>query len=163
MPVQATVFSCLLQQLPWGAFDRAVKAHGMDAGHRGLDARSHLVALMAAQLLEVKGLRDLEAGLASHAPSLRRRRIRPACRSTLSDANRWRPAAAFEAVIPALLEQLSPTQARQTRQQLRLVDSTLVLPGRGAERWARFQNGKIAAKVHVVFDPKAALPVFYEV
>lgn len=163
MPTQSTVFSRLLQHLPWGAFDRAVKAHGMDAGHRGLDARSHLVALMAAQLLEVKGLRDLEAVLASHAPSLKRRRIKPACRSTLSEANRSRTAAAFEALVPALLESLSPTQARQASRQLRLMDSTLVLPGRGAERWARFQNGKIAAKVHVVFDPKAALPVFYEV
>lgn len=163
MPVQATVFSRLLQHLPWGAFDRAVKAHRMDRRHRELDARSHLIALIAAQLLELHGLRDLEAVLASHAPSLRRRRIKPACRSTLADANRSRPAAAFEALVPALLEQLSPTQARRVREDLRLVDSTLVLPGRGAERWAHFQDGKIAAKVHVVYDPKAAMPTYYEV
>lgn len=163
MQVQATVFSRLLQQLPWAAFDRAVTEHRMDEGHRGLDARSHLVALVAAQLLEVNGLRDVEAALASHAPSLKRRRIKPACRSTLSDANRYRPAAAFEAMVPALLQQMSPTQARRTRDDLRLVDSTLILPGRGAERWANFQDGNIAAKVHVVYDPKAELPTFYEV
>lgn len=162
MRAQATLFSHLLQHLPWAGFDRAVAAHAMDKGHRVLDARSHLVALMAGQLTEAHGLRDIEAALFAHAPSLRRRRIVPACRSTLADANRVRPAAAFEAVIPALLAQLSPAKARQVGKDLRLVDSTLIHPGSGAEDWASFQNGKVAAKVHVVYDPKAELPVFYE-
>lgn len=162
MPVQATLFSRLLQHLPWSVLDRAVSAHAMDKGHRVLDARSHLVALMAGQLVEAHGLRDIESALAAHAPALKRRRIEPACRSTLSDANKLRPSVAFEAVIPALLAQLSPAKARQTREDLRLVDSTLVHPGHGAEGWAHFQNGKIAAKIHVVFDPKAKVPTFYE-
>jgi hypothetical protein len=42
----------------------------MDEGHRILDARSHLVALMAGQLIEAHGLRDIEATLAAHAPAL---------------------------------------------------------------------------------------------
>ena len=162
MPLQATVFSRVLQQLPWAVFDRAVAQHQMDKGHRGLDARSHLVALLAGQLIEAHGLRDIEAVLATHAPSLQRRRITPACRSTLADANKVRSPAAFEAMIPALLAELSPTQARRTKEDLRLVDATLIHPGRGSEKWAQFQNGKLGAKVHVVYDPKAQLPVFYE-
>lgn len=163
MPVQATVFSQLLQHLPWGAFDRAVATYGMDAGHRGLDARSHLAALIAGQLIEAKGLRDIEATLAAHAPALRRRRLVPARRSTLAEANRWRAPEAFEALIPALLASLSPTKARQAREALRLLDATLIRPGSGAEDWAHFQHGHAAAKVHVVYDPEAQLPVFYEV
>ena len=107
-------------------------------------------------------MRDIEAALAAHAPALRRRRIKPACRSTLADANKTRAPEAFEALIPALLERLSPTRARWTKADLRLVDSTLIHPGQGAADWARFQDGKVAAKVHVVFDPKAQVPVFYE-
>jgi IS4 transposase len=118
--------------------------------------------LVAGQLVEAHGLRDIEAALAAHAPALKRRRIEPACRSTLADANKIRPAAAFEAVIPPLLARLSPTMARRTREELRLVDSTLIHPGSGAGSWAHFQNGKVAAKVHVVFDPKAEVPTFYE-
>lgn len=98
----------------------------------GLDARSHLVALMAGQLIEAHGLRDIEAVLAAHAPALKRRRIEPACRSTLADANKARSPAAFEAVIPALLTQLSPTEVRRTKENLRLVDSTLVHQVAGA-------------------------------
>jgi hypothetical protein len=162
MPVQATVFSRLLQHLPWADFDRAVARRRTDAGHRRLDARSHLVALMAGQLVEARGLRDIEAVLSAHAPALQRRRITPACRSTLADANKSRSPAAFEAMIPALLALLSPSKARQAKEELRLVDSTLVHPGRGAEGWAHFQNGKVAAKVHVVYDPKAEAPTFYE-
>ena len=162
MPLQATLFSRILQQVPWAAFDRAVAEHRMDKGHRGLDARSHFVALLAGQLIEAHGLRDIEAVLATHAPSLKRRRITPACRSTLSDANKTRSPAAFEAVIPALLAELSPTQARRTKEDLRLIDATPIRPGSGAEDWAHFQNAKLGAKIHVVYDPKAQLPVFYE-
>src|SRR5512132_916909 len=49
MPAQAALFSRLLQHLPWSVLNRAVVAHEMDKGHRVLDARSHLVALMAGQ------------------------------------------------------------------------------------------------------------------
>lgn len=162
MPAQATLFSRLLQHLPWSVLDRAVAAHAMDKGHRVLDARSHLVALMAGQLIQAHGLRDIEAALAAHAPALKRRRIEPASRSTLADANRTRPPAPFEALIPALLAKLSPAKARRSRADLRLIDSTLVHPGSGAKDWALFQNGKVAAKVHVAYDPTAQLPVFYE-
>jgi transposase len=162
MPVQATMFSRLLQHVPWGVFDRAVKSSGADARCRRLDARSHLVALIAGQLIEAHGLRDIEAVLAAHAPSLQRRRITPACRSTLCDANKARAPMAFEALIAALLAQLSPSKRRLCRQELRLVDSTLIAPGHGAQDWAQFQNGKVAAKVHVVYDPRAQVPTFYE-
>jgi hypothetical protein len=162
MPVQATVFSRLLQQLPFRALDDAVAACGADEASRKLDTRSHLAALIAGQLIEAHGLRDIEAALAAHAPALARRQITPACRSTLADANKVRPPAVFDAVIGALLAKLSPTQQRRSKEDLRLVDATVIHPGHGAEEWAHFQNGKVAAKVHVVYDPKAAVPVFYE-
>ncbi len=162
MPVQATVFSRLLQHVPWGVFERAVAACEADKGHRRLDARSHLVALMAGQLIGANGLRDIEAVMAMHGAALRRRGIEPICRSTLADANAVRPAAPFEALIAALLSQLSPTKERYARKDLRLIDSTLVRPGAAAADWARFQNGHVAAKVHVVYDAKAAVPTFFE-
>lgn len=142
--------------------DRAVAKHGMDKGHRSLDARSHLVALIAGQMIEANGLRDIEAVLAAHAPSLKRRRIQPACKSTLADANKSRAPQAFEAVIPALLAQLSPTQQRLTHKDLRLIDSTFIYPGAKAVNWAQLRNGLVSAKVHVVFDPNAQAPTFYE-
>ncbi|WP_223861839.1 IS4 family transposase, partial [Geminicoccus harenae] len=182
MQVQATLFSTLLQQVPWGVFDRAVVAERADRGHRRLSARSHLATLLLAQLLPMRGLRDIEAITAAHAKALGRRRIAPVRRSTFADANARRSSGPIEALIPALLSRLSPCQARQTRQALRLVDATLIRPGFQADPqlspdscpcrdgagaccagWARFQNGNLAAKVHVVFDPTLGVPVFFEV
>ena len=162
MPTQATVFSSLLQHVPWAVFERSVAAHGADKRCRRLKSRSHLVALMAGQLIEANGLRDIEAVLAMHASALRRRGIEPACRSTLADANAVRSPVPFEELIAALLGKLSPTKARYARKDLRLIDSTLVRPGAAAADWAHFQRGLVAAKVHVVYDPKAAVPTFFE-
>src|SRR5512132_4062688 len=49
----------------------------------------------------------------------------------LGRCQQGRSPAAFEAVIPALLTQLSPTEVRRTKENLRLVDPTLVHPGSG--------------------------------
>ena len=162
MPVQATLFSRLVQHLPCAVLDRAVTALGMDKGCRELDARSHLAAPIAAQLIAARGLGDIEAVLASQAPALKRRRL-PACRSTLADANQARSPEAFEALLPALLANLSPANAREAKAQLRWIDSTRVNPGSGAKDWAHFQTGKLAAKVHVVYDPAAQVPAFHEI
>src|SRR5260370_14703622 len=42
MPLQATVFSQLLQHIPWATFEDAVATHKADKGVRTLDARSPL-------------------------------------------------------------------------------------------------------------------------
>jgi hypothetical protein len=161
MQTQATVFSQVLQLIPWGVFDRAVAAERANKGCRTLDARSHLAALLAGQMFDAYGLRDIEAVMAIHAASLRRRRIEPARRSTLSDANRGRTPKVFEAVVPALLAKLSPEPLAQTEKVLRLVDSTLIHPGAPAAEWARYEKRSVAARVHVVYDPACQAPVFF--
>jgi hypothetical protein len=162
MPAQATVFSSLLQHVPWTEFDRAVEEHDGEKGCRQLTARSHLVALLTGQLIQANGLRDIEAAMEAQRPALKRRRIMPARRSTLSDANAVRPAAPFEAVIAVMMARLSPTKARYARRDLRLIDATMIYPGSGASEWARYQNCSVAAKVHVVYDPEARIPTFFE-
>ena len=162
MHKQATVFSQILQLIPWGVFDRAVARLRADKGCRTLNARSHLAALLAGQLFDAYGLRDIEMVAAVHAGSLRRRGITPARRSTLSDANATRTPEVFEALVPALLEKLSPKPLAETQQALRLIDSTLVRPGARAAEWARFEKASVAAKVHVVYDPACEAPVFFQ-
>src|SRR3974377_1749861 len=61
MRLQATIFSGLLQHIPWDVFDLAVEEHDGEKGCRGLTARSHLAALLAGQLIHANGLRDIEA------------------------------------------------------------------------------------------------------
>lgn len=163
MPSQTSLFSTLMQHLPMGQFDRSVKRHNGDKGVRSLTSRSHLGAMLIAQLTRARGLRDIEAAGAAEAGELRRLRMLPAARSTLADANASRPPEVFEDLIAPLYAKLSPTQKRKAQEEVRILDSTRILPGAGAGDWARFAAAKVAAKVHVVYDPNREAPLFFEV
>src|SRR5512134_469579 len=67
---QNSVFHDLLKHLPWAEFDRPVETHGADARVRRLTTKSQLVALLYAQFSGASSLREIEAGLNSHAPRL---------------------------------------------------------------------------------------------
>src|SRR5512147_3059525 len=64
---QNSVFHDLLKHLPWAGFDRLVETHGADARVRRLTTKSQLVALLYAQFSGASSLREIEAGLNSHA------------------------------------------------------------------------------------------------
>ena len=61
-----------------------------------------------------------------------------------------------------LLDQLQPRLARNARDALRLVDATTIRL-LALSRWARFGAHHNAAKLHVVYDPDAAVPTFFEI
>lgn len=67
---QNSVFHTVLKHVPWQAFDRLVEAHGADARVRRLATRDQFVALLYGQLAGAQSLREIEAGLASHAHRL---------------------------------------------------------------------------------------------
>lgn len=163
MRSQTSLFSTFMQHLPMGQFDRSVKLHKADKGVRTLSSRSHLGAMVIAQLAGAGSLRDVEAASAAHAGELRRLRMLPAARSTLADANAGRPPEVFEALIAPLFAALSPTQRRKAQEAVRILDATRILPGAGAGEWARFAAAQVAAKVHVVYDPQRQAPLFFEV
>ena len=80
-------------------FDRLVDAHGADARVRRLSTRDQFIALLYGQLAGAQSLREIEAGLASHAHQLYHRGARAISRSTLADANAKRPSEAFGALF----------------------------------------------------------------
>lgn len=70
MPQQDTVLYQLLQQVPWKQFAelRADPAHA--AEDRGFTPKSHLVALIYAQLIGAGSLREIKLGMESQASRL---------------------------------------------------------------------------------------------
>ena len=83
-------------------------------------------------------------------------------RSTLSDALRERPADLFFDLFMALLSHASAPKVRQElRQAVRLIDATHLALGARMERWFGLHQGKVAAKLHVVFDPAAQRPTYF--
>jgi len=118
------------------------------------------VAMLYAQLSGASSLREIEAGLRSHAARLYHLGVRPACRSSLADANRDRPVAVFSDLLAAMLGRAHRGLRRAMDGATLLVDSTgFKLNGRSAG-WARFSAGVCGAKLHVVYDPDADRPVY---
>jgi IS4 transposase len=156
---QNSVFHDLLKHLPWAEFDRLVETHGADARVRRLTTKSQLVGLLYAQFSGASSLREIEAGLNSHAVRLYHLGAAPARRSTLADANALRPAAVFADLFARLAQQVHRGLRRALAETTYLIDSTGVRLT-GLSGWARFSAGVCGAKVHVIYDPDADRPIY---
>jgi IS4 transposase len=156
---QNSVFHDLLKQVPWGEFDRLVTAYGADARVRRLTTKSQLIALLYAQFSGASSLREIEAGLNSHALRLYHLGGKPARRSTLADANALRPAAVFADLFGRLVSHAHRGLRRALAETTYLIDSTQVRLS-AASDWARFSATTCGAKVHVIYDADAERPVY---
>lgn len=162
MPHENSVLHQVLQLVPWDEFDRAVARHGADDGARGFNSRSHLVALIYAQLSGAVSLREIEAGLKSHSGRLYHVGLQTVRRSTLADANRYRPSAVFTDLFAAMALRLARRERRSLAEVTYLIDSTVLpLTAKSAD-WAHFSTKLCGAKLHVVYDVNAERPVYTE-
>lgn len=94
-----TVFSQLMDFLPWSTFERIVARYEGNRGVRKLPCSQHYQVMAFAQLTYRESLRDIEACLSAQAAKLHHMGFRePIRRSTLADANEardWRIYAEF--------------------------------------------------------------------
>lgn len=162
MDHQNTICHALLKAIPRHRFDRFVEAGRGDYWDRGLSFWSQFVALVFAQLSGVQSLRELITALESHGSLFYHLGLGEVCRSTLSDANRDRPAAPFEAVFDSLLSRVRRGLASEASAVIRLIDASVLPLNATLCRWARFgeQGG---AKLHLVYDPEARCPTYFAV
>ncbi|MGH7211295.1 MAG: IS4 family transposase [Acetobacteraceae bacterium] len=160
---QPTVFEQIVQHIPWGRFDRLVGKHGGDDAERGFSSRKHFLALLGGTLGGHHGLRQNVAALAPNDGALRLLGGGAAARSTLADATRKRPAALFVEFLHELIA-LIPARAarRDLKQAVRLIDATHIDLGLRMRRWAGMYRDQAAVKPHVVYDPCAQRPVFFD-
>jgi IS4 transposase len=157
---QNSVFHDLLKRVPWDAFERLTRAHRADHRIRRLSTKSQFIALLYGQLAGAASLRDIVDGLQSHAARLYHVGGRPVSRSTLSDANSTRPSAVFGELFALMVARAHRGLRRALGEATYLIDSTGIrLSGLGAE-WARFSAQACGAKVHVIYDPDADLPIY---
>ena len=160
MPHQNSVFHDLLKRLPWSDFERLVDEHGSDYRVRALSTKSQFVALLYGQLAGASTLRETVTGLKSHASRLYHLGAKPACRSTLADANAARPAEVFCDLFKLMLKKAHRGLRREIAEATYLIDAT-VLPLNGLSRdWAQFSCKMAAAKLHVIYDPDADQPIY---
>lgn len=158
-----TLLHGLLQFIPWSRFDALVDEHGSDRRVRRLSSKSQLIALIHAQLSGAASLREVEATMASQQARLYHLGAAAPRRSTLADANRQRPAEVFCQLFQVLLAQAHPGLRKASREAIRLIDATSAGLTAQSQGWAGYAAHGCGAKLHVVFDPKAALPVHFVV
>jgi Domain of unknown function (DUF4372) len=106
VPHDNSVFHSILKLVPWDVFDEAVEQHGGTVRPRGFSYKSHLTAMLYAQFAGASSLREIEAGLQSHATRLYHVGARPPRRSSLADANRDRPVAVFSDLLLRMAQKL---------------------------------------------------------
>lgn len=158
-----TLLHGLLQFIPWARFDALVDEHAADRRVRRLSSRSQLIALVHAQLSGASSLREIEATMASQAARLYHLGAKPPKRSTLADANAERPADVFCQLFQVLLGQGQRGLRKASRDAVRLIDATSLGLTLQSKNWASYAAHGCGAKLHVVFDPDAALPVHFVV
>jgi putative transposase len=152
-----SIFGKLLEAIDRRQFRAIVDRHAGDAYVKTFTSWEHLVALIFAQLSCADGLRGLIASFNANSQHHYHLDSGPLSRSTLSDANRRRPAAVFAEAFSLLADQLDRQTRREGAQMLRLIDSTPVPLGKLCD-WAK-SNGRIRGlKIHVVYDPNADCP-----
>ena len=156
---QNSVFHQLTKHIPWAVFERSVAAHEADRRVRRLRTRDQFLALLYGQLAGAVSLREIEDGLASHEGRLYHAGLRRVSRSTLSDANRLRSFEVYADVFAGMTRLAKPGLRRKLRDAVRLLDATKVRLSGLSEGWARFSDDHCAAKVHIVYDPHARLPL----
>ncbi len=152
-----SVFHGLLKHIPWAVFDQLVTTHRADHRVRRLSTRSQFVAMLYGQFSGAASLREIEIGLSSHSNHLYHLGAAKASRSTLADANARRPAHVFEGMFAALVAKASRATRRKIGDAVHLIDATTI---KLSANWARFSADSCAGKVHVVYDPDAAIPVY---
>jgi IS4 transposase len=160
---QNSVFHSLTKHIPWTRFDGIVEKYGADELVRKLTTKRQFIALLYGQFSGSTSLREIVSGMESHETRLYHLGAAAVKRSTLSDANTMRPWQVFSELFGVMLEQAHRGLRRASRDAVRLIDSTTLRLSSLSADWAGFSTDFSGAKVHIVYDPKAELPVYFAV
>jgi hypothetical protein len=166
MAASSSLFAQVLQLVPLPAFRRIVREEGGERCAKGFTCRMQLVAMLYLQLAQAKSLAEICDGLRLTCGKLNHLGITQApAKSSLAYANAHRPAAIYERLFYATLQQAQawrPGKKRRFRfrQPLLTLDSTTLELCATLFPWAHYQQRKGAAKVHLVLDHDGYVPTY---
>jgi hypothetical protein len=164
-----TVFSQIVDYLPWYEFQKCVLRYRGDAHHRGFSCRDQFLAMAFAQLTYRESLRDIEACLGAVGGKLYHMGFRGrVTRSTLADANErhdWRIFADFAQHLIGVARPLYAGDALgvDLDASLYALDSTTIDLCLALFPWARFRREKGGVKLHTLLDLHGNIPAFLHI
>lgn len=153
-----TVFQQILKPLTKELMNECVSRFCSDYDVEKFLTWQHLQTMIYAHLTEIKSLSTLETVINSQKIGIN-------CeikRSTLSDANRRRPAACFLWILERLMCLLPRKKRKDVKKVVRILDSSPIkLKGRGYDEWAKeFATSRCQGlKLHVEYDLQIESPV----
>jgi hypothetical protein len=161
-----SLFNQLLRHFPRAEFAALVRKHDAERGAKGFTCWAQLVAMLFCQMAHADSLREICNGLACSLGKLVHLGIGAAPnKSTLSYANRHRPAALYEDLFYTALVRFRDEQGLGVRKRkfrfknkLLSLDSTTISLCLKLFPWAKFRQAKGGVKAHVLLDHDDYLP-----
>jgi len=162
----STIFSQIMQHLPWREFHRCVQHYRGDHKVKEFKCTDHFRVMSFAQLTYRESLRDIEACLRAMRPKLYHMGIHSAIsRNNLSNANErrdWRIYAEFAQFLIVEARRLYADEdlAVDLDASVYALDSTTIDLCLSMFPWARFRKRKGAVKMHTLLNLRGSIPEF---
>jgi len=169
MYVGKTLFTQVMDFLPWKTFHRIVARYGGDYRVRTLTCAEQLRCMAFAQLTYRESLRDIEACLSAQAAKLYHMGFRqPVNRSTLADANEsrdWRIYAEFaqRLIVQAKALYAGDALGVELSNTVYALDATTIDLCLSVFPWAHFRSTKAAIRLHTLLDLRGSIPSFIHI
>jgi hypothetical protein len=164
-----TLFSQVMDFIPWSSFSRLVAKYGGDDRVRTLFCTEQLRAMSFAQLTFRESLRDIEACLGAQPTKLYGMGFRnPVARSTLADANELRDWHIWHDLAAILIRRARNLYADDDigldlDNTVYALDSTTIDLCLALFPWADFRSTKAAVKMHTLLDLRGPIPSFIHI
>lgn len=161
------VFNQLLNLIPRATIDRLSRVHGANRYCKRFMAYDHLVSMLYAGYHQCTSLRELTTGLQANASKLSHLGLKTAPRrSTISDANKRRPADFFADLYHELYSTYFSPDSRSMKKEdsLYIIDSTTIalftdiMKAAGCKKADGKSKG--GAKAHVLLDAENDVPAY---
>jgi hypothetical protein len=169
MYVGKTLFTQVMDFLPWKTFHRIVARYGGDHRVRRLSCAEQFRVMAFAQLTYRESLRDIEACLRAQRTKLYHMGIRgEVSRNTLANANAVRDWRIYADFAQALIHHAQQLYAEddfgvELDKTVYALDSTLIDLSLTLFPWAPHQRSRAAIKLHTLLDLRGPIPAFVHV
>jgi hypothetical protein len=164
-----TLFTQVMDFLPWKTFHRVVARYSGDHRTRTLSCAEQFRCMAFAQLTYRESLRDIEACLSAQSAKLYHMGFRkPVSRSTLADANERRDWRIYADFAQRLITQARKLYAADSfgvdlSNTTYALDATTIDLCLSVFPWAPFRSTKAAVKLHTLLDLRGSIPSFIHI
>jgi len=163
------IFSQIIEFIPRRELDKFVKQYNGNQRIRNFDCRDQLLAMMFGQLTNLRSLRGIVLCLNAHASLLYHLgfKTKQLTLSTLSRANEKRDWRIYQSLAQLLIGKARKLYINDNDFEIELqgavyaLDSTVIDLCLTTFKWAYFELGKSAVKIHTQLDLKGNIPSFF--